>query len=122
MIKGFACPATEVGYFAVGLHRQSRNLGRLRPPFSLRRGGRGRARTCNPSLRLSYDPLFVNGGARGYVLCTQSMQSMPPTIHDQWVRPALTVILCLAAIVLLWYGAGALFDHDPSATGSVVEH
>jgi hypothetical protein len=39
---------------------------------------------------------------------------MPPTIHDQWVRRALTVILCLAATVLLWYGAGALFDHDPS--------
>jgi hypothetical protein len=39
------------------------------------------------------------------------------------LRPALTVILCLAAIVLLWYGAGALFHHDPSAdTGSLAEH
>src|SRR5215207_4710528 len=29
LIKGFGCPATEVSYFAVGLHRQPRNLGRL---------------------------------------------------------------------------------------------
>ena len=47
---------------------------------------------------------------------------MLPIIHEPSVRPALTVILCLAAIVLLWYGAGALFDHDPSAeTGSLLE-
>jgi hypothetical protein len=39
------------------------------------------------------------------------------------VRAALTVVFCLATIVLLWYGAGALFDQDPGGhTGSIEEH
>ena len=65
-----------------------------------------------------------DGRLRPPFLCRLMVWSraMLPTTHDPWLRPALTVILCLAAIVLLWYGAGALFDHDPSAeTGSLLE-
>jgi hypothetical protein len=66
----------------------------------------------------------LQGGSGRPFLCRFMVWSraMLPIIHEPWVRPALTVILCLAAIVLLWYGAGALFDHDPSAeTGSLLE-
>jgi hypothetical protein len=40
---------------------------------------------------------------------------MLTSTQPEWVRPVLTALLCLAGIVLLWYGAGLLFDHDPSA-------
>jgi hypothetical protein len=34
----------------------------------------------------------------------------------------ITALLCLAAIVVIWYGAGLLFDHDPSAeTGALID-
>jgi hypothetical protein len=47
---------------------------------------------------------------------------MLPTTQLEWVRPVLTALLCVAAIVLLWYGAGLLFDHDPSAeTGALID-
>ena len=46
---------------------------------------------------------------------------MFPNQHE-WVRPVLTVLLCLAAIALLWYVVGVLFDHDPSGeTGALEE-
>jgi hypothetical protein len=38
---------------------------------------------------------------------------MLPNMQLEWARPVVMVLLCLAAIALLWYGAGALFDHDP---------
>ena len=48
---------------------------------------------------------------------------MLPTTQLERVRPVLTVLLCLAAIVLLWYGRELLFDHDPSAeTGALNDH
>ena len=48
---------------------------------------------------------------------------MLPTTQLEWFRPVLTALLCLAAIVLLWYGAGLLFDHDPSAeTGALNDY
>jgi hypothetical protein len=48
---------------------------------------------------------------------------MFPNTQHEWVRPVLTLLLCLAAIVLLWYGAGVLFDHDPSTeTGALNDH
>ena len=50
------------------------------------------------------------------------MQATHAPLHDEWVRSALTVILCLAAIVLLWFGAGALFDNPSADTGSLAEH
>jgi hypothetical protein len=48
--------------------------------------------------------------------------TMLPNTSRQWVGPVLALVLCLTAAVLVWYGFGAFFDHDPSATGSVVEH
>jgi hypothetical protein len=47
---------------------------------------------------------------------------MLPNTSRQWVGPVLALVLCLTAAVLVWYGFGAFFDHEPSATGSVVEH
>jgi hypothetical protein len=48
---------------------------------------------------------------------------MLPTAQLEWVRPVVTVLLCLAATMLLWYGAGVLFDYDPSAeTGARNDH
>jgi len=45
---------------------------------------------------------------------------MLPNMHLEWVRPVVTVLLCLAAMALLWYGAGALFDPDSMAeTGAL---
>ena len=47
---------------------------------------------------------------------------MLPNPPYEWVRPVVTVLLCLAAIALLWYGGGVLFDHDPSGeTGAFDE-
>ena len=48
---------------------------------------------------------------------------MLTSTQPQGVRPVLTALLCLAAMVLLWYGAGLLFDHDPNAeTGALNDH
>ena len=47
---------------------------------------------------------------------------MVPNTSPEWVGPVLALLLCLTAIALIWYGLGAFFDHDPIATGSVVEH
>ena len=47
---------------------------------------------------------------------------MLPTTQLEWVRPVLTTLLCVAAIVVIWYGAGLLFDRDPSAeTGALID-
>jgi hypothetical protein len=47
---------------------------------------------------------------------------MLPTRQLEWVRPVLTALLCLAAIVVIWYGAGLLFDRDPNAeTGALID-
>jgi hypothetical protein len=41
-------------------------------------------------------------------------------MKHEWVRPVVATVLCLAAAALLWYGAGALFEHDPTAnTGAL---
>ena len=40
---------------------------------------------------------------------------MLPTTQLERVRPVLTALLCLAAIVVIWYRVGLLFGHDPSA-------
>jgi hypothetical protein len=41
-------------------------------------------------------------------------------MKHEWVRPVVATVLCLAAAALLWYGAGALFEHDPAAnTGAL---
>jgi hypothetical protein len=47
---------------------------------------------------------------------------MLPNTSREWVGPVLALVLCLTAGALVWYGLGIFFDHDPSATGSVVEH
>jgi hypothetical protein len=46
---------------------------------------------------------------------------MPPITFPGWLRPVLALTLCLSAVALIWYGLSELFDHDPSATGSLVE-
>jgi hypothetical protein len=47
---------------------------------------------------------------------------MLPTTQLERVRPVLTALLCLAAIVVIWYGAGLLFGHDPSAeSGALID-
>ena len=58
--------------------------------------------------------LFVNIGGPGIF-------AMLPTTPSEWVRPVIALLLCLTAVAL-WYGLGALFDHDPSETGSILEH
>jgi hypothetical protein len=47
---------------------------------------------------------------------------MPPTTSREWVKPVLALLLCLSAVALAWYGLGELFDNDPDATGSLIEH
>ena len=60
------------------------------------------------------EPLFVNSGGLGTFV-------MLPTTPSEWVRPVIALLLCLTAVALC-YRLGALFDHDPSETGSILEH
>jgi hypothetical protein len=47
---------------------------------------------------------------------------MRPTTLNEWRAPVLA-LLCLLALVVVWHGAGALFDYDPVAhTGSLEDH
>jgi hypothetical protein len=65
------------------------------------------------------DPLFVKAGRADLMLASGYML---PTTQLAWVRRVLTALLCLAAIAVIWYGAGLPFDHDPSAeTGALIE-
>jgi hypothetical protein len=62
-------------------------------------------------------PLIVNSGRLLFVVLLLVL----PTTPREWVSPVLALLLCLT-VVALWYGLGALFDPDPSATGSILEH
>jgi hypothetical protein len=44
------------------------------------------------------------------------------TGRREWLGPVLALVGSISAAALAWYGIALLLDHDPSATGSLIEH
>jgi hypothetical protein len=42
--------------------------------------------------------------------------------RHEWIGPVFALVGCLSAAALAWYGISVLLDHDPNATGSLIEH